>query len=76
MLAVVLGMTGLGMYPAVAQHNTMCEAPPGNLQPTVAGVKQAQSAKGDRTATDIRAHEAIQRSENDLRDNLIICRGC
>jgi len=75
-LAVVLGMTGLGMDPAVAQHNIRCAAPTGNLQPTIAGVKHAQSAKGGRTATDIRADEAIERSENKLRDKLIICRGC
>ena len=75
-LAAIFGLIGSGMHSAIAQHNVRCDAPSGVVQPTVASVTRAQSAKGDRTASDIRADDAIERSEKELRDKLIICRGC
>jgi hypothetical protein len=75
-LAALLGMVGSAMQSALAQHEVRCEASIGHVQPTVADVAQAQSAKGDRSASDIQADEAIQKSENELRNKLIICRGC
>jgi hypothetical protein len=75
-VAVIFGLIGSGVHSAVAQHNVRCDAPSEIVQPTVASVKRAQAERADRTPSDIRADEAIERSEKELRDKLIICRGC
>jgi len=56
--------------------NVAYEAPVGHRQPTVDGVAQAGAPKRARSAIDIGADEAVQRSERILRQKLIICRGC
>jgi hypothetical protein len=71
----------VGITQAVAQSPTPpieigYEAPVGHRQPTVLGTTQAASAKDDRSASDVRADEAVRRSERELRDKLIICRSC
>src|SRR5258705_4808011 len=75
-LAAVLGIAASPPQLAVAQSAARRDAPLGQTQPTIIGVQRAQSAKGDRSATEIQADKEIERSEKELRKKLIICRGC
>jgi hypothetical protein len=83
LLGAIVGRTGLLPLPAVAQDTSSAlrievryEAPVGHRQPTIAATEQSASGKARRSATDVDADEAVRRSERELRNKLIICRGC
>ena len=75
-LTAVLAMAALAPHRAVTQPAVRCDAPIGQVQPTVIGVQRAQAAKGGLSATDIQVDEEIQRNEQELRNKLTICRRC
>jgi len=75
-LAAILGIAASHPHLAVAQSAARRDAPLGQTQPTIIGVQRAQSAKRDRSGTEIQADKDIERSEKELRKKLIICRGC
>src|SRR5258708_435806 len=75
-LAAILEIAASHPHLAVAQSAARSDAPLGQTQPTIIGVQRAQSAKGDRSATEIQADKDIERREKELRKKLIICRGC
>jgi len=71
---VVVGMALLGQNFTLAEHAHAAQI--GQVQPTIIGVRQSQAAKGERSATEIQIDQEIERVEKELRNKLIICRGC
>ena len=71
---VVVAMALLGPNFTLAEHAHAAQI--GQVQPTILGVRQAQAAKGERSPAEIQIDQEIEKAEEELRNKLIICRGC
>jgi len=63
-----------GLEPASPLVDVRFEAPVGHHQPSIAEIDHGKSARNFRSPTEISADEAYRRSEEGLRNKLIICR--
>ena len=84
-LAAVLVLTGLAPNLAVAKDEVpaLDDATVGQhqpklfrVQPTIESVREGLALRGPPSAAEIGLKNAIERSARDLRDKLVICRGC
>jgi hypothetical protein len=84
-LAAALALAGLAPHLAAAKDGAAAvdEATVGmreptlfRVQPTIESVRDGLALKGPPTAAELGLRNAIERSAHDLRDKMIICRGC
>jgi hypothetical protein len=84
-LAAILGCVGLAPYSAVAadalarsDDATIGQRQPSlfRVQPTVESVREGLALKGPHSPAELGLKNAIEKSANDLREKMIICRGC
>jgi hypothetical protein len=84
-LAAVLALTGLAPNLAVAKDGVPAsdDATVGQhqptlfrVQPTIESVREGLALRGPPSLAEIGLKNAIERSARDLRDKLMICRGC
>ena len=85
LLAAVLAAAGLAAHPGVAKDQGVApdEAAVGlhqptvfRVQPTLESVREGLALRGPPSAAELGLKNAIERSARDLRDKIIICRGC
>ena len=82
-LAAVLAITGLAPNLALAKDGSPDEATVGQhqptlfrVQPTIESVREGLAMRGPPSPAELGLKNAIERSVRDLRDKMIICRGC
>jgi hypothetical protein len=75
-LAAVFAIVASSPLHAEAQNAVRRNTPVSQTQPTANSVRQAQSAKTERTGREMQVDEIIDRNEREIRPKLIICRGC
>jgi hypothetical protein len=83
-LAAILGCVGLAPYSAVAadalarSDDAIGQRQPTlfRVQPTVESVREGLALRGPHSPAELGLKNAIEKSANDLREKLIICRGC
>src|SRR5262245_20188479 len=75
-LAAVFVIVASNTFHAEAQNAARRGTAVSQTQPTANSVRQAQSAKPERTGSEMQVDEVIQRNEREIRPKLIICRGC
>jgi hypothetical protein len=85
MLTAALAVAGLAPYLAVAKDQAAAsdEATVGlrqptlfRVQPTIESVREGLALKGSPSPAELGLKNAIETSARDLRDKMIICRGC
>ena len=84
-LAAILGYAGLAPYSSIAAEAlarsddaTIGQRQPTlfRVQPTVESVREGLALRGPHSPAELGLKNAIEKSANDLRDKMIICRGC
>ena len=85
-LAAVLGCVGLAPYSVVAAAEALARSDDATIgqrqptlfrvQPTVESVREGLALRGPHSPAELGLKNAIEKSANDLREKMIICRGC
>jgi hypothetical protein len=82
-LAAVIVVTGLAPNLALAKDGAPDEATVGQhqptlfrVQPTIESVREGLALRGPPSPAELGLKYAIEKSARDLRDKMIICRGC